>query len=91
MTAIRPVSINPCRTISTALGKGLKGLRIGLPKEYFIGGMDPEVDKAVREAVKTLESFGATTREISLPHTDHGLARLLRSGSFGSKLEPFAV
>jgi aspartyl-tRNA(Asn)/glutamyl-tRNA(Gln) amidotransferase subunit A len=58
----------------TALGKGLKGLRIGLPKEYFIGGMDPEVDKAVREAVKTLESFGATTKEISLPHTDHGLA-----------------
>jgi len=58
----------------TALGKGLKGLRIGLPKEYFIGGMDPEVDKAVREAVKTLESLGATAKEISLPHSDHGLA-----------------
>jgi aspartyl-tRNA(Asn)/glutamyl-tRNA(Gln) amidotransferase subunit A len=58
----------------TALAKGLKGLRIGLPKEYFIGGMNPEVDKAVREAVKTLESFGAITKEISLPHTDHGLA-----------------
>jgi len=68
-------SINqPVPDYSHFLGKSLKGLRIGLPKEYFIGGMDPQVDKAVREAVKVLESFGATTRAISLPHTDHGLA-----------------
>jgi aspartyl-tRNA(Asn)/glutamyl-tRNA(Gln) amidotransferase subunit A len=57
-----------------ALDKPVKGLRIGLPKEYFIGGMDPEVEKAVRAAVKVLEGLGATTKEISLPHTDHGLA-----------------
>ncbi len=58
----------------SGLEKSLKGLRIGLPKEYFIEGTDPEVDKAVREAIKVLESFGATTREVSLPNTDHGLS-----------------
>ena len=68
-------SVNqPVPDYAAALGQSLKGLRIGLPKEYFIGGMDPEVDKAVRDAVKALESMGATTKEISLPHTDHGLA-----------------
>ena len=56
------------------LGKGLKGLKIGLPKEYFISGTDPEIDAAVREAIKVLESFGATTRPISLPNTDHCLS-----------------
>ncbi len=58
----------------SGLEKSLKGLRIGLPKEYFIEGTDPEVDQAVREAIKVLESFGATTREVSLPNTDHGLS-----------------
>ncbi len=58
----------------SGLEKSLKGLRIGLPKEYFIEGTDPEVDRAVREAIKVLESFGATTREVSLPNTDHGLS-----------------
>ena len=43
-----------------ALKKDVRGMKIGLPKEYFIEGMDPEVDKAVKEAVKTLESQGAT-------------------------------
>ncbi len=56
------------------LEKPLKGLKIGLPKEYFIQGTDPEIDKAVRESIKVLESFGATTREISLPNTDHCLS-----------------
>jgi aspartyl-tRNA(Asn)/glutamyl-tRNA(Gln) amidotransferase subunit A len=68
-------SVNqPVPDYSAAIGKSLKGLRIGLPKEYFIEGMDPEVEKSVRDAVKVLESFGATTKQISLPHTDHGLA-----------------
>jgi aspartyl-tRNA(Asn)/glutamyl-tRNA(Gln) amidotransferase subunit A len=57
-----------------ALGRGVKGLRIGLPKEYFIEGMDPQVDKAVRQAVAALESLGATVHEVSLPHTDAGLS-----------------
>ena len=64
----------PVPDYSVFLQKPLKGLRIGLPKEYFISGMDPEVEKAVREAVKVLESFGAVAQPVSLPHTDHGLA-----------------
>jgi aspartyl-tRNA(Asn)/glutamyl-tRNA(Gln) amidotransferase subunit A len=52
------------------LGKGVRGLRIGVPKEYFVAGMDPEIEKAVRDALSTLEKQGATLVDISLPHTD---------------------
>ncbi|MBR2179018.1 MAG: Asp-tRNA(Asn)/Glu-tRNA(Gln) amidotransferase subunit GatA [Selenomonadaceae bacterium] len=48
----------------------VKGLKIGLPKEYFIEGMDSEVESAIRNAAKTFEKLGATLKEISLPHTD---------------------
>jgi len=64
----------PVPDYAAQLGHSLKGLRVGLPKEYFISGMDPEVDKAVRDAIKVLESFGATTKPISLPNTDHCLS-----------------
>ncbi len=57
-----------------ALKKEVKGLKIGLPKEYFIEGMDPSVEKAVKDAVKTLEGLGATVKEVSLPHTDYAVA-----------------
>lgn len=53
---------------------GVKGLRIGLPREYFVEGMDPEVASAIREVAKSLEDAGATVREVSLPHTKHALA-----------------
>ncbi len=52
----------------------IRGLRLGLPKEYFIGGMDREVSTAVQTAVKHLESLGAEVQEISLPHTDYAVA-----------------
>ncbi|MDD5055330.1 MAG: Asp-tRNA(Asn)/Glu-tRNA(Gln) amidotransferase subunit GatA [Candidatus Peribacteraceae bacterium] len=52
----------------------IKGLRIGLPKEYFLDGMDPEVDTAIRAAAKTFESLGATIVDISLPNTAYGVA-----------------
>ncbi len=64
----------PVPDYAETLGAGVKGLKIGLPKEYFIDGMDPEVDKAVREAVKTFEKLGASVTEVSLPHTDAGLS-----------------
>jgi aspartyl-tRNA(Asn)/glutamyl-tRNA(Gln) amidotransferase subunit A len=56
------------------LGRGAEGLRIGIPAEYFIEGLDPEVEAAVRAAIKTLETLGATTEPVSLPHTEYGLA-----------------
>jgi len=54
-------------------GKGIRGLRIGVPKEYFIPGLQSEVESAVRQAITALEELGAQTREISLPHTDLAL------------------
>lgn len=59
---------------TTALGKDIKGLRIGLPKEYFISGIHPAVSEAAHAAIKQFESLGAHIEEISLPHTDAGVA-----------------
>jgi aspartyl-tRNA(Asn)/glutamyl-tRNA(Gln) amidotransferase subunit A len=56
------------------LSQDLKGLRIGLPKEYFVRGVQPEVSAAVTSAVKALEALGAEVREVSLPHTDLALS-----------------
>jgi aspartyl-tRNA(Asn)/glutamyl-tRNA(Gln) amidotransferase subunit A len=53
---------------------GLKGKRLGLPREYFVAGMDPDVARRIREGVETLEGAGATVEEVSLPHTEYGLA-----------------
>jgi aspartyl-tRNA(Asn)/glutamyl-tRNA(Gln) amidotransferase subunit A len=51
----------------------LNQLRLGLPREYFVHGMQPEVEAAVREAVRDLEGLGATVDEISLPHTKYAI------------------
>jgi len=59
---------------SSALTKGVKGLRVGVPKEYFIKGLDPEVEKAVLTAIRKIEDLGATAVPVSLPHTEHSLA-----------------
>lgn len=56
------------------LSTNLKGLRIGLPKEYFSTGLDPEVEKIIRKSAKTLEAAGAILTEVSLPKTNLGIA-----------------
>lgn len=56
------------------LKSGVKRLRIGIPKEYFGEGVDKQVEKAVWDAISTLESLGATYKEVSLPHTRYALA-----------------
>jgi aspartyl-tRNA(Asn)/glutamyl-tRNA(Gln) amidotransferase subunit A len=53
---------------------GVSGLKLGLPKEYFIDGLDPQVDNAVRAAVDHLSNLGARIVEISLPHTEYALS-----------------
>jgi aspartyl-tRNA(Asn)/glutamyl-tRNA(Gln) amidotransferase subunit A len=52
----------------------LRGVRLGLPREYFVTGMEPGVEARVREAVAALEAAGAEIVDVSLPHTDYGLA-----------------
>lgn len=71
----------PVPDYTQSLHRGVKGgangrspLRIGLPKEYFVKGMDPEVEQAVRDAAKVYEKLGATIKEVSLPHTAYSIA-----------------
>ena len=52
-------------------GASLKGMKIGLPKEYYIDGLDPEVKRITDEAIKTCEAAGAELVEVSLPHTEY--------------------
>jgi aspartyl-tRNA(Asn)/glutamyl-tRNA(Gln) amidotransferase subunit A len=56
------------------IGRDIKGLKVGIPKEYFIDGMDPEVETAVRAAIKQYESLGAIPVEVSLPHAGYAVA-----------------
>ncbi len=57
-----------------SLDKGVQGLRIGIPKEYFVEGIDPEVEEAVWRAIRLLADLGATYAETSLPHTEYATA-----------------
>ncbi|PLX78915.1 MAG: Asp-tRNA(Asn)/Glu-tRNA(Gln) amidotransferase GatCAB subunit A [Desulfuromonas sp.] len=53
---------------------GVKGMRIGLPQEYFIDGLDPEVQQAVEKAIETYRGLGAEIVPVNLPHTDYAVA-----------------
>jgi aspartyl-tRNA(Asn)/glutamyl-tRNA(Gln) amidotransferase subunit A len=59
---------------AAGLAAGVRGLRVGLPREYFVEGMQPEVEAAVRTAVRRLEELGASVHEVSLPHTRYAIA-----------------
>ena len=56
------------------LDKGVEDLTLGLPKEYFIEGLDPQIEQAIRAAVARYEKLGATIVDISLPHTEYALS-----------------
>jgi len=67
-------SVNiPVPDYTKALTGEVKGLKIGIPKEYFAKGMDSEIEAAVRLAIKQYESLGATCEEVSLPHTEYAV------------------
>lgn len=69
-------SVDFVRAKHTLSGTGaspLRGMRIGVPQEYFIGGMQVEVQEKTREAIAQLEALGAEVQEISLPHTEYAL------------------
>ncbi|HKL25608.1 MAG TPA: Asp-tRNA(Asn)/Glu-tRNA(Gln) amidotransferase subunit GatA [Desulfuromonadales bacterium] len=64
----------PIPDYSAALTEKIAGMKIGLPKEYFIDGLDPEVRQAVEQAAEVYRSLGAELVEVSLPHTDYATA-----------------
>jgi aspartyl-tRNA(Asn)/glutamyl-tRNA(Gln) amidotransferase subunit A len=67
-SASRPVPLYSARLVGD-----VKNLRLGIPKEYFVSGIQPEVEQAVRNAVRQLEKDGAAIKEISLSHTDYAV------------------
>lgn len=64
----------PVPAYHAGLDGGIRGLKLGLPREYMIGGLDPEVKQAVDAAVGQLQALGAEVVEISLPHTEYAAA-----------------
>ncbi len=64
----------PVPSYLSTLRKKVKGLKVGIPKEYFISGTQPEVEKAVKEGIRVLENSGIEVEEISLPHTEYAVA-----------------
>ncbi|MBV9230035.1 MAG: Asp-tRNA(Asn)/Glu-tRNA(Gln) amidotransferase subunit GatA [Chloroflexi bacterium] len=67
-------SKQPVADYSKALTGSIKGMRIGVPEEYWVEGTQPGVTKAVREDVERLRELGAEIGEVSLPHTRYGVA-----------------
>jgi aspartyl-tRNA(Asn)/glutamyl-tRNA(Gln) amidotransferase subunit A len=63
----------PVPDYTAALTGDIRGVRVGVPKEYFVPGMQPEVEDAVRAAVEKMAELGAEVVEVSLPHTDYAL------------------
>jgi len=64
----------PVPDYTKILGKDIKGMRVAIPQEYFVQGMDPEVHASLEEAKAKLESLGAIFKEVSLPHTEYAVA-----------------
>jgi aspartyl-tRNA(Asn)/glutamyl-tRNA(Gln) amidotransferase subunit A len=68
-------SANRPNDVRRGLAAGVEGMRLGVPKEYFdVEGMEPGVKVAINHALRVLESGGAKLVDVSLPHTDYGLA-----------------
>ena len=67
-------SLRPVPDYAAALKQGVRGLRLGVPREYFGEGLNPEVEKAVRAAIEKLRGDGCEVREISLPNSPHAIA-----------------
>ena len=64
----------PVDDYRAALTGSVEGVRIGLPKEYYADGLDPEIRQLIEDQVKELEKAGAIISDVSLPHTDYGIA-----------------
>ena len=81
----------PVPDYKKSLVKNIKGLSVGVPKEYFIKGIDPEVEYAVKKAIGVLKDLGAKVVDISLPHTEYAVATyyIVGPAEASSNLERF--
>jgi len=81
----------PVPDYPSSIKKDIKGIKIGVPKEYFIEGVDEEVKDAVREAIEEIKRLGAVCEEISLPHTRYAVSvyYLLATSEASSNLARF--
>jgi aspartyl-tRNA(Asn)/glutamyl-tRNA(Gln) amidotransferase subunit A len=66
-------STRPVPDYLSTLRSGVKGMRLGVPKEYFVAGMEPAVEQAINDAIRLLERQGARIEDVSLPHSDVAL------------------
>ncbi|MFQ5598064.1 MAG: Asp-tRNA(Asn)/Glu-tRNA(Gln) amidotransferase subunit GatA [Nitrospiria bacterium] len=64
----------PLPDLCVSLKDGVAGLRMGIPEEYFIEGIDPEVASAIEQAIEDFRKLGVATERVSLPHTDYAVA-----------------
>ncbi len=64
----------PAEDVMSGLRGGWKGLRVGVPKEYFAGGLDPRIEASVRDALALMQKGGAELVDVSLPHTEYAVA-----------------
>ena len=64
----------PVPDFTKSLLNNVKGLKIGIPKEYFVEGMDGDVEKSVKGAIELFKKLGAEIKEVSLPHTDYAVS-----------------
>jgi len=68
-------SVNePVQDYRSLLSESIRGLKLGIPKEYFVSGLDPDVKTAVQQAIASCAALGAEIVDVSLPHTDYGVA-----------------
>ena len=66
-------SRRPVPDYPATLRDGVKGMKLGVPKEYFVAGMEPAVEQSIRDAIGLFEQQGASIEEVSLPHSDVAL------------------
>ncbi|MDG3107739.1 Asp-tRNA(Asn)/Glu-tRNA(Gln) amidotransferase subunit GatA [Streptococcus suis] len=84
-------TINEIADFTSKIGQDIKGMKIALPKEYMGEGIDPQVKETILKAAKHLESLGAITEEVSLPHSKYGVAvyYIIASSEASSNLQRF--
>jgi aspartyl-tRNA(Asn)/glutamyl-tRNA(Gln) amidotransferase subunit A len=70
-------SREPVGDYVTPLGRGIRGLRVGVPREYFFEGIDPEVEKAFEQALATLRQLGATVEDVEIPSIQAAAANMV--------------